>query len=200
MSAPNRSARFASSFMKLILVASMAFAAYLVSSAELHVHDDEFFAAARERLVERAQQFGDARIVGAHHHAIRTHEVFDGRAFLEEFRVGNHVEFDIGTALRRATRRPRRRTLSAVPTGTVDLVMTTLYSVMCSPMERATASTYLRSAEPSSSGGVPTAMSWNRPCSTPSFAEVVNFRRSASMLRLDQGVEARLVDGNDRPA
>ncbi len=34
MSAPNRSARFASSFMKLILVASMALAAYLVSSAD----------------------------------------------------------------------------------------------------------------------------------------------------------------------
>ncbi len=34
MSAPSRSARFASSFMKLIFVASMAFAAYFVSSAE----------------------------------------------------------------------------------------------------------------------------------------------------------------------
>ena len=33
-SAPSRSARLAISFMKLILVASMAFAAYLVSSAE----------------------------------------------------------------------------------------------------------------------------------------------------------------------
>jgi hypothetical protein len=34
MSAPRRSAMFASSFMKLILVASIAFAAYLVSSAD----------------------------------------------------------------------------------------------------------------------------------------------------------------------
>ena len=34
MSAPRRSARLAISFMKLILVASMALAAYLVSSAE----------------------------------------------------------------------------------------------------------------------------------------------------------------------
>jgi hypothetical protein len=34
MSAPARSATFASSFMKLILVASIAFAAYFVSSAE----------------------------------------------------------------------------------------------------------------------------------------------------------------------
>ena len=34
MSAPSRSARLAISFMKLILVASMQLAAYLVSSAE----------------------------------------------------------------------------------------------------------------------------------------------------------------------
>ncbi len=34
MSAPMRSAKFAISFMKLILVASIAFAAYFVSSAE----------------------------------------------------------------------------------------------------------------------------------------------------------------------
>ena len=34
MSAPSRSAMFASSFMKLIFVASIAFAAYFVSSAE----------------------------------------------------------------------------------------------------------------------------------------------------------------------
>ena len=34
MSAPTRSAMLASSFMKLILVASIAFAAYLVSSEE----------------------------------------------------------------------------------------------------------------------------------------------------------------------
>ncbi len=40
-------------------------------------------------------------------------------------------------------------------------------------------------------------MSWNSPWSTPSFAEVVNFSRSASMFDLDQGVQARLMDGND---
>ena len=50
------------------------------------------------------------------------------------------------------------RTLSAVPTGTVDLLMITDRSVMCWPISRATASTCDRSAEPSSSGGVPTAM------------------------------------------
>ena len=44
------------------------------------------------------------------------------------------------------------RTRSAVPTGTVDLVTTTLWSFMCRPMVRATDSTCCRSAEPSSSG------------------------------------------------
>ena len=51
-------------------------------------------------------------------------------------------------------------------------------------MVRATLSTWLRSAEPSSSGGVPTAMNWNRPCATPRTASVVNSRRPAAWLRL----------------
>ena len=54
--------------------------------------------------------------------------------------------------------RSRRAPCSAVPTGTVDLVTITLGSFMCWPIVRATASTCCRSAEPSSSGGVPTAM------------------------------------------
>ena len=75
------------------------------------------------------------------------------------------------------------RTLSAVPTGTVDLVTTTFGSAMCSAMVAATASTYLRSAEPSSSGGVPTAMNWMRPCATPSAASVVNWSRPSAWFR-----------------
>ncbi len=55
------------------------------------------------------------------------------------------------------------RTLSAVPTGTVDLSTTSLKPAMCSPMLRAAARTWRRSAEPSSSGGVPTAMNWTSP-------------------------------------
>ena len=48
---------------------------------------------ARERLVERAQQFRGARVVRAHHNAVRLHEVADGGAFLQELRVRYHVEF-----------------------------------------------------------------------------------------------------------
>lgn len=49
-------------------------------------------------------------------------------------------------------------TFLAVPTGTVDLVTRTVYFLMFWPNVRATASTYCKSAEPSSSGGVPTAL------------------------------------------
>ncbi len=55
------------------------------------------------------------------------------------------------------------RTLSAVPTGTVDLSTTTRGPSMCAAMARAAASTYCRSAEPSSPGGVPTAIICTRP-------------------------------------
>ena len=58
------------------------------------------------------------------------------------------------------------RTRSAVPTGTVDLSTTILNSLIRRPMLRAAASTYCMSAEPSSSGGVPTAMNCNAPCAT----------------------------------
>ena len=54
------------------------------------------------------------------------------------------------------------RTLSAVPTGTVALSTITLGPSMCSATERAAASTYCRSAEPSSPGGVPTAIICSR--------------------------------------
>ncbi len=85
-------------------------------------------------------------------------------------------------------------TLSDVPTGTVDLVITTLYSSMCSPIVRATASTWRRSAEPSSSGGVPTAMIWNRPWATAALASVVNCEPALVPVAGDHLVEARLVD------
>ena len=65
---------------------------------------------------------------------------------------------------------------------------------MCRPMVSATASTCDRSAEPSSSGGVPTAMNWKSPCRTPATASVVNLSRPLSRIALDELLEARLVD------
>ena len=75
------------------------------------------------------------------------------------------------------------RTFAAVPTGTVDLVTMTFGSFRCRPIAPAAASTCERSAEPSSSGGVPTAMkiTWARSTAGPS--SVVNSRRFCSWLR-----------------
>ena len=70
----------------------------------------------------------------------------------------------------------RPRTRSAVPTGTVDLLMMTLKSSMCSAIDFATLSTYCRSAEPSSSGGVPTAIKIASASSRPSAKVLVKSR------------------------
>ena len=80
-----------------------------------------------ERCVERAQQFGGARVVGADHDAVRAHEVINRRAFLEKFRVGDDVEFNGGAALVEHFLH-LGRTRSAVPTGTVDLLTIMRYS------------------------------------------------------------------------
>ena len=53
----------------------------------------------------------------------------------------------------------------------------------------ATASTYLRSAEPSSSGGVPTAINTTSPCLMPSSASVVNFTLPDSKFEVTSGVK-----------
>ncbi len=50
------------------------------------------------------------------------------------------------------------RTISVVPTGTVLFVTITLYESRLFPMDLATSTTALVSAEPSSLGGVPTAI------------------------------------------
>ncbi len=50
-------------------------------------------------------------------------------------------------------------------------------------MLRAAASTYCMSAEPSSSGGVPTAMNCSAPCATAASLSVVKRRRPAATLR-----------------
>ena len=98
MSAPTRSAMLASSFMKLILVASIALAAYLVSSDGADIHDDEPVVIADEGLVECAHELGGARVVGADDDPVGLHEVADRGALLEELGVGDDVELDLGAA------------------------------------------------------------------------------------------------------
>ncbi len=86
--------------MKLILVASMALAAYFVSSADFTSMMITFSRLRVNGSYSARMQFHDARIVGAHDDAVRTHEVVDGRAFLEEFRVRHDIELQFGLALR----------------------------------------------------------------------------------------------------
>ena len=71
-----------------------------------------------------------------------------------------------------------------MPTGTVDLFTTIVKVVIRRPMSRATCSTYCRSAEPSSPGGVPTAMKIIRERPTASSMLVVKWSRSSRALRL----------------
>jgi hypothetical protein len=65
---------------------------------------------------------------------------------------------------------------------------------MWRPMLVAAASTYCRSAEPSSSGGVPTPMNCSVPCATARGMSVVNCSRPAATLRAHDLRQARLVD------
>ena len=75
------------------------------------------------------------------------------------------------------------RTLRAVPTGTVLFVTTRRCLVILRPTVRATSSTYFRSALPSSSGGVPTALKRTSTSFRHSVKSVVKWRRPACWLR-----------------
>ena len=67
----------------------------------------------------------------------------------------------------------RSVTASAVPTGTVDLLITTFRPLMCSAMPSATLIRYCRSGLSSSRGGVPTQINRNSLLSTEVFVSVV---------------------------
>ena len=66
-----------------------------------------------------------------------------------------------------------------VPVGTVDFVMTTLYPFMCPAIVFATSKMNERSGEPSSFGGVPTAMKMTRERSMAPWRSLVKRRRPA---------------------
>ena len=150
--APTRSHSSAISFMNEMRVASIAFAAYLVISAD-GMSMKMIGLPVRTNGAYSSRHHG-ARVVrlDPQHDAIRLEEIIDRRAFLEKLRIAAQVE-----RLARV-RGTAAATLAAVPTGTVDFVTTTSSRVMCRPIWSATPSTWRRSAEPSSSGGVPTAM------------------------------------------
>ena len=159
-----------------------------------HVHHQQALVVALERRVDGAHRGDRALVVGADHDAVGPHEVLDRRAFLQELRIRDDGERQCRRRARRAPRRSPRAPCRRCPTGTVDLSTTILYSVIRRPMSRAAASTYCMSAEPSSSGGVPTAMNCSAPCATAASTSVVKRRRPAATLRADHRLEPRLVD------
>ncbi len=183
MSAPTRSAMLANSFMNEILVASIALAAYLVNSAE---------AMSIENIFSRF------RLNGAY--SRRSCDSDCGSSTPMTMRSGAMKSLTAAPSLRNSGFEATRgvnpalpasaivsiieaRTFSAVPTGTVDLVTTSCDSVSSRPMVRATESTARRSAEPSMSEGVPTAMNRISPCRVVSAASVEKCSRPVSALR-----------------
>ena len=77
-------------------------------------------------------------------------------------------------------------TLAATVIGPAS-VTTSLDAFMCLPIVVATARTCCRSAEPSSSGGVPTAMNTTSERSTAFPTSVVNVSRPSRWLRTTIG-------------
>ena len=65
----------------------------------LDVGDDQAFAVTLKRRIERAHQVDGLVVLGTDDDAVGTHEVLDGGAFLEEFRVGNDAVGDVDRAL-----------------------------------------------------------------------------------------------------
>ena len=186
-SAPTISHRFAISFMNEMRVASIALAAYLVSSADGMSMKMIGLPGAHERRVQLAPSRCARSALDAEHDAVGLHEVVDRGALLQELGVRDDVNGCF------ACERDRRAHLPAVPTGTVLFVTTTSSRVMCRPIVSATASTCRRSAEPSSSGGVPTAMNTTLAAHRRRPTSVVKVSRP-SLVALDQLLEPRLVD------
>ena len=75
-------------------MASRQLAGVLGHFGRAHAHDDDFFAAAGIGGVQGLQELARTHVVRADHDAVRLEEVVDRVAFLEELRIGHHVEFN----------------------------------------------------------------------------------------------------------
>ncbi len=183
-SAPTASHRPAMVFMKEMRVASIALAAYLVISAEamsmnrigLPVRTKGSYSSAR-----RSRAYSDSTPTTTRSGFMKSWTAAPSlrNSGLEQTWNGRVV-----------WRRIASRTLPAVPTGTVLLVMTIFSGPsagMLRPTVSATASTCCRSAEPSSPGGVPTAMKMTSAPRTASATSVVKRMRPSERLRSTSG-------------
>ena len=181
--APTRSQRLAISFMNEMRVASMALAAYLVISAE-----GMSMNSTRKLLIRNGRY---RRVISLRARSLSTPTTTrsgDMKSLMAapSFRNSGFEATSNGILQPRLSISSRITALTfcAVPTGTVLLVTSTVYFLMLRPNVRATSSTYFRSAEPSSSGGVPTAEKTTSTLSRQSVSSVVKCRRPSSTLRL----------------
>ena len=197
MSAPSRSARLAISFMKLILVAEHAVGGVLGELGRAHVHHDQLVVVAVERGVDLAQQLLASRSsVGADDDPVGSHAVGDRGAFLEELRVGDRRRSRVGRRARPELGGDRGAHLVGGADRHRRLVDHDLGpSIMLGRSWRRRPARSSRSAEPSSSGGVPTAMNDAAVRNATAAASVVNVQpaRGAGCFA-DHLLEAGLED------
>ena len=191
MSAPSRSHRLAISLMKLIFVASMALAAYLVISADSGDMTRNGRSVRRNGAYSSRSTSADLRPAHADDDAVGLHEVVDRRPFLEELGVAGHVDRvrHRSPPCRSATRAvgaDRHRALDDDDLRPVDRLRR---SGVGRRPRRAD-----RSAAPSSPCGVPTAMKIELR-RRDAVGQVGGERQPAlAAVALDQLQQARLVD------
>ncbi len=174
-SAPTSSQKRAIWFMNEMRVASMALAAYFVTSAEA-------MSMKRTRLppwrVNGEYSSPMTALASSSSTPITTRSGFMKSSIAApSFRNSGLEHTANGVCVCDLT---AARTFSAVPTGTVDLVTMTLGPSIVRPISFATPSTCCRSAEPSSPGGVPTAMKTTRELRTAAPRSVVKVSRPSS--------------------
>ena len=155
-SAPTSSHKLAMSFMKLIRVANIEFAAYFIISADgmsVNITLKLFSKNGRYSLLIKSLAFSESiptttlsglikSLMAAP--SFRNSGLLATSKSILAFRLSN-------SSLMAAF------TFWAVPTGTVLLVTTKTYLFILIPIVCATSNTYFKSALPFSSGGVPTA-------------------------------------------
>src|SRR3569833_2214683 len=176
MSQPRISHRFDRSFMNEMRVASIEFAAYLVSSAERR-SITSMRSLVRVNGAYRLRRLSMARLSSAP--TITRSGFMKSLTASPSFR-NSGFDATANSCLVRAFM--RASILSPVPTGTVDFVTMTAQPVSASATSSAALKMYCRSAEPSGPGGVPTASRMMSAPATPLATSVVNSRRPSAAI------------------
>ena len=181
-SAPTSSHRLAMSFMKLIRVASMELAAYFIISAlgiSVKITRKLFSIKGRYNWLITFFALSESTPITTRSGLMKSFMA------APSFRNSGLLATSKGISIPRLSNSSRIATFtfSAVPTGTVDLVTNTKYLFIFRPTVRATSNTYFKSALPSSSGGVPTALNTISTLSRQVVMSVVKRKRPSLLLR-----------------